>query len=123
MPKRKRVVKTKSNRNWFVASVVIILIFLFTAAILMSEERGGTNETPTQKENESTSTVISSADICANNVQCFSASCKSAPYTWECVNTTTQETYYKNCKAYWDVNIVQDFSRCTCIQGKCVAVR
>jgi hypothetical protein len=121
MPKRKRTAK-KSNKNWFVASAVITLIVLFAVAILVSNDQGGLNKTPTQVEKE-TSTIISSGDICISNLQCFSASCKSTPSVWECLNSTSQETYYKNCKSYTDVNVVQDFSRCMCIQERCTAVR
>jgi len=120
--KAKRVAKTKSNKNWFIALAVIILIALFVVSILVLEQ-GEQNETPFQEQNESATVEISSGDICKVDLQCFSVSCKSTPTIFECINVTNQETYYKHCKAYWDVNVVQDLSSCTCIQGKCTTVR
>lgn len=132
MPRRKRTAKPrsvksrsakpKSNKVLFVAIAVLIVAVIIAVVISMPVEQPKSVETPTQQENQSTSTVISSGDFCTRDSQCFSASCKSTPSVWKCVNVTSQELYYKNCKAYYDVNVVQDPSRCKCVQGMCTAV-
>ena len=112
MPKK----KNKINKNWFL--IVIAIVVLFAIVLLLPSEnivkssQGQEQETPAETK---------AGDICKRNPECFLINCKSMPSVIECVNTTHQDFYYKQCKGWWDVNPVQDFTRCACNQGICTA--
>jgi len=56
---------------------------------------------------------------CKRSSECFLVNCKSTSSIVECVNTTEQNFYYKKCKDWSDVNIVQNIARCSCVNGIC----
>jgi hypothetical protein len=97
------------------AAIVLAAIILFSPKFDIAQV--GQSE-QTQKPSE-----ISDVYGCKSNTECFLASCKITPSEVECVNVSEQEIYYQNCQAYWDIDIVQDFVRCACVQDVCTLIK
>ena len=113
---KKKVTKkdSRSMERWVFTAITVIVLFtlLFT---IPSENNGLLNQEKTQ--NAITELVVEYT--CKTNLDCFLINCKSAPDVVECVNSIATETYYENCEAYWDVDVVQDFRECACVAGVC----
>ena len=129
MPKRKRTntrkkakkiaLSEKIAERWMLAiaiAIVFVTIFLLSPKIDIAELY---ENDKTQQPAE----IGSNEFACKGNTECFLASCKITPSDAECVNVLEQETYYQNCQAYWDVDIVQDFTRCACVDEICKLIR
>jgi hypothetical protein len=123
---RKRPVAKKKNRameRWIFTVIIVIVLF----ALLFSMPSGnngidnGLEDSGAgwQEQTQETTTEVQHEYTCKNDFECFLANCKSMPDVVECVNVAGQENYYENCEAYWDVNIVQDFTKCACVDGVC----
>ena len=120
--KRKKVSKKKTNYLPIVILVVIIIIAVLIISTMKPTVPGtngatdGGQEQPGQQPQPS----VLTGDICKRDSECFLANCRSNPNVVECVNSTHQELYYKQCKGLNDVRIApQDFTRCGCISGIC----
>jgi predicted metalloprotease len=110
--------KNKINKNWFLI-VIIAVIVIF---VLMLSTQPVNVKTSNQEQNQQTQTTgISNAeDICKNNHECFLVSCKNTPNNVECVNATHEELYYKDCGDWKNIlPAVQNFTKCSCVQGFC----
>ena len=110
----------KKNKTWIFIAIIIALAALFALAFIKpTENMGGTAQGQGQGQQTTSTELI--GDTCKRDLECFLANCKSTPSVVECVNSTHQETYSKQCKSYTDVNVVtpQDFTKCGCVQGVC----
>ena len=136
MPKKKRKIrkrkrtkikkrkKSKIIEGWFLFALVILILFVLiffspSEKIMKTapeeiQDLPGIQQTPTEIEIEYS---------CKKNFDCLLVNCKSTPSIVECVNVTKSETYYKQCKAHWDVNVAQDFTKCVCDQEICKALK
>lgn len=109
----------KKNKTWIFIAIIVVLIALFALAFVKPTEN--ITGTEGQRQGQQTSSTEVGGDICKRDLECFLVNCKSTPSIVSCVNSTHQETYYKQCKSYTDVNVVtpQDFTKCSCVQGIC----
>lgn len=112
--------KNKINKNWIFAIVIIVALFaLFLISIIQPFEQ---RERPPEEQTQQTQTtgISNAGDICKNNHECFLVSCKSTPNNVECVNATHEELYYKDCGDWKNIlPAVQNFTKCSCVQGFC----
>jgi len=108
----------KKNKTWIFIAIIIALAALFALAFVKPAENiAGT----TQGQGQQTSPTEVGGDICKRDLECFLVNCKSTPSIIDCVNSTHQDLYYKECGNDWK-NVVlptQNFTKCGCVQGIC----
>ena len=115
--KVKKRAKKKDNKimqRWLFTAIVVIILF----ALLFSIPSGN-NDLIGQEQTQEAITEITIEYTCKRDSECFLVNCKSTPDIVECVNVIGQDTYYENCEAYWDVNVVRDYTKCSCVDGAC----
>ena len=120
--KKSKILKENLAERWMLAIAALIVL----AVIVASSFQTGITEIYPNDDNtqvEHPTEIKISVYSCKNNLECFLASCKITPSDEECVNVAGQENYYQNCQAYWDVDIVQDFTKCACIQNVCKLIK
>jgi hypothetical protein len=105
------------NKKWVFIALVIVILFALVF-IISPGKIEESNQDQTQQTSQTTGT-IETKDTCKRSSECFLASCKSKPTIIDCVNSTTQELYYRNCINYVDVKVTQDITTCACIEGIC----
>ena len=118
--KRKKPAKKSELRLILMASVIFIVAMSF---VLLVFNQLIQKEFAPKSNRQAPQQVITDYTVggeCKRNIECFWVSCKSDASNIECVNTQMMMDYYKDCKAYWDVNVEnQDFDTCACIDGYC----
>lgn len=120
-----KVEKQKKNNSWIIiAAIVIIALVAIFASMYMNPtvNTGGTYQSGNQPQGQSQQVPSTglTGDVCRRDSECQLANCKSTPNVIECVNSTHQDLYYKQCKGLTDVRIAPyDFVRCGCVQGMC----
>jgi len=117
---RKKPRKRSEVKLIVMASVIFIVAMSFVLLVfnqLIQKEFAPKSNGQTSNQIVADYTV---GGECKRNIECFSVSCKSDVSNVDCVNAEMMVDYYKNCKAYWDVNVEkQDFDVCACIDGYC----
>jgi len=108
----------KKNKTWIFIAIIIVLAALFALAFVKPTEN--IVGTEGQGQGQQTPSTEVGGDICKRDSECQLANCKSTPNVIECINSTHQDLYYKQCKSLNDVRIAPyDFERCGCVQGIC----
>ena len=120
--KESKVLNDRLTERWMLAIAALIVLAVIVASSLqpgITEIYQNSNERQVENPTEIRISVYS----CKSNLECFLASCKITPSDEECVNVAGQENFYQNCQAYWDVDIVQDFTKCACVQNVCKLIK
>ncbi len=116
---RKPTKKSDAKKILVVVIIAIVLLqfVLYMFSILNQEQQTSINGGQTTQDVILENTY---GGPCKRNIECYSVSCKADDSKIDCVNTEAMVDYYKNCGAYWDVNVRrQDFSTCACVDGYC----
>ena len=96
-------------------SVIAIILLFFVLGIILGNGNGnGTIDSQTQI------TQPAETYSCTRNSECFNVWCDVNEAVKECVNTEAMERYHEKCGGnYYDIEVKQDSSTCSCVQGYC----
>lgn len=120
--KRKRPIPKKMKTEMHERLFFVIATLVVISAIILSVSPG--NLVGLMQEEQTRTPEIGATYSCKRNTECFLASCKDTPSVVECVNAVVQETYgTDNCGSYVNVNVVQDLTKCICVEGLCKLIR
>ncbi|MFH0929181.1 MAG: hypothetical protein V1818_02365 [Candidatus Aenigmatarchaeota archaeon] len=111
------------ERTFFAIAAILIISVLILS---VPSENYFDNVIQDVREQGEESSALGVTYQCDRNLECFLVGCKSAgtPSFMSCVNTLAQETFYEdNCEGYWDVRVIQDFTKCACVQSLCKLIR